>query len=510
MSAQVSLTVLKGKDPGTIYNFDERTTRLIGRGQDCNPRLPDDKAHETISRNHCLLDINPPDIRIRDFGSLNGTFVNGKKIGQRNRKDSPDKIKKTDFPEYDLKDGDEIKLGGTLYKVGIHVSGVCRDCLAEIPPEELAESHVTGKVYRCETCRNKASGEGAGPEPVVKREPKLCANCSKDVSREIGEYRQGDFICSECKAKPDELVKLLLDKANKGDKRLVALHGYSLISPLGQGATSAVYLAEHNDSGKKAALKMLLPEVAVNDRARQMFLREVEITKALEHPNVVQMIGSGDYSGIFFFTLEYCDIGSLDVIRKKAGGKLPLKQALTIIMQALTGLEYIHTAEIDNVKLSDGRTGKSRGLVHRDLKPANIFLTNVDGKKRAKIADVGVGKAFDTAGLSGHTRTGSVGGTPVYMPRQQVINFKYAKPDVDVWAMAATLYNLVTGAFPRDFKKGEDPWRVVLQSPPVPIRNRDKAIPAKIAEVIDMALIDQPTITFKSAIEFKRALEGVT
>lgn len=120
-----------------------------------------------------------------------------------------------------------------------------------------------------------------------------------------------------------------------------------------------------------------------------------------------------------------------------------------------------------------------------------------------------MGKAFDTAGLSGYTRTGTVAGTPVYMPRQQVINFKYAKPDVDVWALAATLYNLLTGLFPRDFKKGVDPWRTVLQSAAIPIRERNAEIPKKLADVIDLALIDQPTITYKTAIEFKRALEAV-
>ena len=154
--------------------------------------------------------------------------------------------------------------------------------------------------------------------------------------------------------------------------------------------------------------------------------------------------------------------------------------------------------------------GKGRGLVHRDLKPANLFLSGSGKQRLTKIADIGVGKAFDTAGLSGQTRTGSVGGTPVYMPRQQVINFKYAKPDVDVWAMAATFYNLLTGSFPRDFNSGMDPWRVVLQTQPVPIRQRNPKIPKKMAEVVDLALVDQPTITFKTATEFKQALMEVT
>jgi serine/threonine-protein kinase len=124
----------------------------------------------------------------------------------------------------------------------------------------------------------------------------------------------------------------------------------------------------------------------------------------------------------------------------------------------------------------------------------------------AKISDYGLGKAFDTAGLSGHTRTGATAGKPWFMPRQQVINFKYAGAEVDVWAAAACLYNMLTGATPRDFPSGKDVWQAVLELEPVPIRRRDSSIPLRLAEVIDKALIDRPAILFKTAAELKKAL----
>jgi serine/threonine-protein kinase len=94
------------------------------------------------------------------------------------------------------------------------------------------------------------------------------------------------------------------------------------------------------------------------------------------------------------------------------------------------------------------------------------------------------------------------------MPRQQVINFKYSRPEVDVWALAASLYFMLTGQFVRDFLAGKDPWQLVLQNAPVPIRQRAPSIPAKLAEVIDLALIDKPQIHFKTAAELRQALEG--
>ncbi|MGD1913001.1 MAG: FHA domain-containing protein [Rivularia sp. (in: cyanobacteria)] len=111
MPSKVTLTIIEGKLSGRQYIFDSRTSCIVGRVSDCNIQLPDDKDHSTISRYHCLLDINPPDIRIRDFGSKNGTYVNKKKIGQRQKNQTPEEGTKIQFPEYDLQLDDEIQLG---------------------------------------------------------------------------------------------------------------------------------------------------------------------------------------------------------------------------------------------------------------------------------------------------------------------------------------------------------------------------------------------------------------
>jgi serine/threonine-protein kinase len=123
------------------------------------------------------------------------------------------------------------------------------------------------------------------------------------------------------------------------------------------------------------------------------------------------------------------------------------------------------------------------------------------------LGDYGLAKAFELAGLSGLTHTGAVAGTPYYMPRQQVINFKYVQSAVDVWAMAATLYHLLTGTVPREFGPGQDPWWVVLTKPAVPIRQRNRGIPERLAKVIDHALQDIPQIGFQTVREFQQALE---
>jgi hypothetical protein len=451
MSAKVILTITEGKLPGRQYIFDSRTSCIIGRAKDCNIKLPNDKDHSRISRYHCLLDINPPDIRIRDFGSKNGTYINDKKIGQRQDNQTPQEAAKEIFPEFDLQNGDEIKLSNTVFTISI-----------ESKPEQIKVNHFFP--------------------------PTIDFNNTPTEVPNLLEY-----------------IKKVLGLAKAGNSNLLAIKGYDIIQILGRGGCGEVYLAQHNDSKKFIALKVMLPQVAANEYAVNLFLRETENIKLLRHPHVVHLIDYGYSEGIFFFTMEYCQGGTVEDLIRQQKGKLPIDIATAIILQVLDGLEYSHNVEIHDVKLRDGNFGKGKGLVHRDLKPGNIFLTYQDGKITAKIGDYGLSKAFDLAGLSGQTRTGSRVGTPVFIPRQQVLEFKYAKPEVDVWAAAASLYYMLTGYYPRDFT-GKDIFLEVLRNKPIPIRDRDPKIPQKIAEVIDLALVEEPEIYFKSAKEFKQTL----
>jgi serine/threonine-protein kinase len=504
MPAKITLKVSRGDRGGQEFVFDETTSCILGRASDCSPQLPTDEAHKTVSRHHCLLDINPPDIRVRDFGSLNGTYVNAKKIGQREKGMSPEEGAKMAFPEHDLKHGDEIRLGETAFRVAVFVPARCAECSAEIPEDKKRQGERLPGVFQCESCRKKA--ELAQRKEPPKKKPKVCAKCGRDVAAEMGENRQGDYVCARCQRDPLQILKGMLDKAKAGGADVQKIRGYTIERELGRGGMGAVYLARHQSSGELVALKVMLPKVAAEERAKQAFLREVSNTKALKHRNIVEYRESGCSGGTFFFTIEYCAQGSLDKLMERRGGRLPVKEAMAILCDVLDGLEYAHHAKIPNVKLKDGSYAEGHGLTHRDLSPHNILLTEPRGSIVAKVSDFGLSRAFDLAGLSGLARTGSAAGKPWYMPRQQVVNFKYAGPEVDVWAAAACLYNLLTGATPRDFSAGKDVWQAVLETEPVPIRRRDAGIPKGLAEVIDKALIDRPSILFKTAADLKKAL----
>ncbi|MFA7172195.1 MAG: protein kinase [Kiritimatiellia bacterium] len=455
----VSLRVTSGPMKGKAFDFIEHDTFIFGRAAECHCCLWDDGQ---VSRRHFIVEVNPPDARIKDFGSLNGTHVNGKKIGSREKGETPEQGQQRKYAEVDLKDGDTLAVGQTKLAVKIIA----------------------------------AAAKG----------PLCCSRCGKDVGDEAGGRRGGAYICLACRqsiqidpaaALLELLAKEQAAKAGgtpkaKGDKPAVA--GYRIGRRLGIGGFGAVYLAEREVDGHLVAIKVMLSRVAVDEPSRLKFTQEVKLLEALRHDNIVSLISSGSAGGAFYFVMEYCPGGSLSDYMAAHGGKLSAKAALPILRQALEGLAYAH----------------SQGIVHRDLKPANILLTGKPERPVSKISDLGLAKNFDKAGFSGMTVTGAFAGTPVFMPKEQITNFKYVKPVTDVWSFGATAYNLLTGKLPRDFPRGADPMEVVLRGEIIPIRKRDPQIPMALAGVIDRAIQSMPKDRYQSAQEMLDAMRNIS
>lgn len=140
MNSSVTLLVTQGPLAGRKFAFDEPATCLIGRSRDCTIVLPLEAEHLDVSRHHCVLEIAPPSLRVRDLGSLNGTYVNGKKIGQRGACLAPADLEGSHHPMVALIDGDEVRLGGhTAFRV----------CIFSPEREEIAQTHrhSSGELY---------------------------------------------------------------------------------------------------------------------------------------------------------------------------------------------------------------------------------------------------------------------------------------------------------------------------------------------------------------------------
>jgi eukaryotic-like serine/threonine-protein kinase len=206
-------------------------------------------------------------------------------------------------------------------------------------------------------------------------------------------------------------------------------------------------------------------------------------------------------------TSEYCAGGSIADVMQSQGRPFDPTTAVSLIRQVLAGLEYAHGVSFADGSSPQGLAGK-RGVVHRHITPHNILLPIAGSVHTAKLADFGLAKSFDAAGFSGHAMSGPGAQDLVaFMPRPQLVNYRFTKPEVDVWACAAALYWMLTGVPPRDFPRGKDPITIVLREKPIPIHDRNITVPPALAAVIDNALNDEPRIALTSAAELSHALE---
>jgi serine/threonine protein kinase len=266
--------------------------------------------------------------------------------------------------------------------------------------------------------------------------------------------------------------------------------GYEIVRELGRGGMGIVYLARHRGSGVTCALKVIVPELATDERIMQRFLREVSVLSRLNHPRIVRFQEMGTYRGQFFFAMEYVEAVNLCEVLAPYPEPTRVAALCGLVCHVLEGLAYAH----------------ARGFVHRDVKPANILVSGQGSKLRAKLADFGLAKDFENAGFSAMTREGQLVGTLAFMPPEQVVSARRAQPAGDLYAVGATLYYLLSRQYPYEFGRGKDEVAVVLEDAPVPLTERCPGVPAGLAEVVGRCLAKDPAGRFATAEEVRQAL----
>jgi serine/threonine-protein kinase len=252
-----------------------------------------------------------------------------------------------------------------------------------------------------------------------------------------------------------------------------------------------VYQAQHTQTGKLVALKLIVPESAAARSAVDRFLREMSVISQLKHPNIVEWLEQGMTRGQFWFAMEYVAGTNLEALANAEPGRYPIAQACRMACQVLKGLEQAH----------------SLGFVHRDIKPENILIGRRKEGLIAKISDFGLAKSFRGLGLSGLTFSGEMRGTVPFMPPEQMLDFKTVLPSGDLYATAATLYYLLTSQFIYDqVAEGGDLIRTLLEEPPVPVRKRRLDVPIALAAVLQKCLARDPKDRYPTATAMRQAL----
>jgi eukaryotic-like serine/threonine-protein kinase len=256
------------------------------------------------------------------------------------------------------------------------------------------------------------------------------------------------------------------------------IRGYDLKEILGRGGMGVVYKAWHQRLSRAVALKMLLAGPYARPQELERFLREAEAVAGVRHANIVQVYDVGDLDGRPYFTMELVEGGSL--ARKLAGTPQPAKEAAALVA---TIAEATHVAH-------------ESGIIHRDLKPGNILLT-ADGTP--KITDFGLARRLEERG--GLTLSGAAVGTPSYMAPEQARGQKEAiKPGVDVYALGAILYEMLTGRPPFRAETATATLQQVVADDPAPPARLNPRVPRDLETICLKCLRKEPPRRYASAL----------
>jgi serine/threonine-protein kinase len=270
---------------------------------------------------------------------------------------------------------------------------------------------------------------------------------------------------------------------------------YRIEQLIGVGGMGAVFSATHQYTGKRVALKWMLPELAQDEDAVQRFMREARAAGRISHPNVVDVYDVGQHADSYFLVMEY--LQGEPLTSALARRDLTPTEVLTLLLPAMRGVAAAHR----------------QGVVHRDLKPDNIFLAyEQDGVRReAKVLDFGISKLSADDQPSMHlTRTGAVIGTPYYMSPEQIRGTGEIDRRVDIYALGVILYESLSGQVPF---MAETYGALVLEiatGTPTPLTDLVANLPVELSRIVSRAMARNVAERYPTMEDLIAALEMLT
>lgn len=315
------------------------------------------------------------------------------------------------------------------------------------------------------------------------------------LKRHIKELQDAGTDLADTSALAEGLVRRNALTRWQADKILVGKHKgfflgkYRLMSHLGKGGMSSVYLAEHVLMRRRVAIKVL-PQARVEDSSYlQRFHREAQAVAALDHRNIVRAYDVDQEGSVHFLVMEYVPGQSLQELVSRKGVQSPVVAA-EYIRQAAEGLAAAHKA----------------GLVHRDIKPGNLL---VDDRGTVKLLDLGLAR-FSTEESEAASLTiaheEKVLGTADYLAPEQALDSHLVDTRADLYSLGGTLYFLLTGHPP--FPEGTVTQRLLAHQTkePVSLRIKRPDVPESFVAIVERLMKKKPDDRFQTAKEASAAL----
>jgi len=259
---------------------------------------------------------------------------------------------------------------------------------------------------------------------------------------------------------------------------------YAIGEKLGEGGMATVYLAEDLKHHRKVAVKVLRPELSAILGAER-FLKEIEVTANLQHPNILPLYDSGEADTFLYYVMPFVEG---DTLRDKLDREkqLGVEEAVKIGEAVASALQYAHEHDI----------------VHRDIKPENILLQS----GQALVADFGIALAVRQAGGTRLTETGLSLGTPHYMSPEQAAGDREVDARSDIYSLGAMVYESLTGDPPHTGNTVQAIVAKVLSEEPMAISRTRHTVPPQVEAAVHKALAKVPADRFATAAQFAEAL----
>jgi serine/threonine-protein kinase len=270
----------------------------------------------------------------------------------------------------------------------------------------------------------------------------------------------------------EETSTLTSDKLGPGTE----IGDYVIDGDLGRGGMGRVYAATHAVIGKRAAIKVLKPDLSKDPKAVERFVLEARAVNQIGHPNIVDIYDFGVLAdGRRYYVMDLLDGEPLRA-RLRRTGALHISEAATIIDETASALAAAH----------------DKGIVHRDLKPDNLFMVSVPGRwPEVRLLDWGLAKLLRGATGKFQTVTGSVLGTPVYMSPEQARG-ETVDARTDIYALGVMAYELLTGTVPFKGRTSVDTLVAHQEEPVPPIQHRMPGLPDELAQLVEAMLGKTP------------------
>jgi len=276
---------------------------------------------------------------------------------------------------------------------------------------------------------------------------------------------------------------------------LVIGEKYRVVRPIGKGGMGAVFEAEHTLTGRRVAVKVLLPQFVANEVLAKRFVNEARAAARIQDPHVVEVVDLGRTpAGELYQVLEYLDGRELKAaIRAEA--PFPLGRACHIAAQMASLMGKAHAL----------------GIVHRDLKPANVFLLARDrDDDYVKVLDFGIAKLRPVQSGEGDftqlTGTQDVVGTPLYMAPEQLKGSREVDGRADVYSLGVVLFQMLSARLPFTGDSMADIFLKVMTESPPPLAQLRPDLPPALVAAVERAIDRDPLRRFADGAALAEAL----